>query len=471
MEWALKNPNNQSRNVECYRLIRKWAKLDKNSPRFFIGKVEDHTLRSPLLLGYLSEAKDFDTGDYPEIADWMITIEGTPFIAKEGSFFPLFLSTWFDKDIPGGLNWIQKQKTSNENEAIFKGNVVASLLVGENPFTSGRFNKNTEPISATDSSQNIPSQLSSSQSEDVNPWFTNITEQKIRGDYAVIIWKAFLGALVLFGVWKTWVVLKTRDIPVPIKGALVFLNLFIFLSIIAGTDEAIISKHSILTQTTVLEASAGCFGILFIFSYYFLFSNQCAAGSRAMPIFGASLTILGIAGIVVAVFFKGDFAASIGVLVLGAIPLLASLPKRSRDFRKFSREKRKTVPRFLLISGAIVLGVFVFAVGGDVIKNIQQNPKFALQLALISPFGMAFYLGPIYWSLRWGDALGLRLYQFALLLVACFSAFCGFGFLKSGNPFSKSYLFFIGFLVFFIPFLLTFHRSVRKWSKELRPIF
>ena len=182
-----------------------------------------------------------------------------------------------------------------------------------------------------------------------------------------------------------------------------------------------------------------------------------------MLVFFGFLTLAGAIFIPVSIFYKGDTIRALGMFAVGIPPLILSLFPSSSSFRKLAKVKKVQLPRLLLLSGFIILSVFIFYLGRDSVSYPT--------ITLMALGGLPLIFGPFYWALLWGDSLALRYYQFLLSLFLVLEFLYISVSLKHGLAWTSLISHFIGLAVCVISLALTFHSSVRTWSKQLRPVF
>lgn len=472
LDWALKNPNKGTRDIECYRLTRKWAKANKEEPRQYIFQIKESELRFPLLMGYIKESSDYPTSEFPVIADWMMTIEKSPFLMGKGGLFTLFLSSWIDKDCAGALEWIQKIPSTSFEEGNAKGNIVASLMAGENPFTSGRFRAPNNQPSATDSSkenENVPSLNLKKLNDDGGIPIMRPLYIEVRGDLAWNVWLSFMAALTFFGVFKIWKLIRASSFPKSVRLGVSIFSIMFLLSFIFGVYP-ILPKENISTKVQVIYIVAYCISMILMTVCFWIIANQAARGSRVLLVIGVLLTLLGLVGASVACLKKGNVAYYVGSLLWGAPILFCALRKSSRDYRIQARSKKTHIPQMLLFSIVGLIGFFVFYLIKDVLNLLETNRGLALKLAWMCPLGIVLYIGPILWGLRWGDKATFNLYRFivagvtAVVIAGLYASFSNLSVLwMSVNIFLS--------LLFLTPAVFVFLPSVRNWAKNLKPAF
>ena len=472
LDWAIKNPNKGIRDIESYRITRKWAKANIEEPRKYISQIRDHLLRLPLLVGYISESGDYPTSEFPSVADWMLSIEKSPFIIIKGDLFPLFLSTWIDKDRAGALMWLQKVPTHSQSEGTVKGNFVASLLAGENPFTSGRFRVPDNQDSTTDMSKKTENAAGFN--------FTKLDDEKVmpimkplyfevRGDRASNIMLSVLVALTFFNGFKIWKLSRASFIPKSVRFGVGILSLCCLLSLPLGIYP-LFSKENICTKVQVIYLGAYCFSVTLITILFWLIPNQAARGSRVLFIIGLLFTLLGVVGIPVALLKSGNLPYALSCLLWGVPILLCTLRKASREYRIQARTKKVRIPKMLLLS---ILSLFVslaFYIVRDIYNLLETNRSMALQFAWMLPLGAIFYGAPLLWALSWGDKTTLNLYRSLLIL---FSVYVLGGLFASFSDPSLIRIFInvVLSILFLSPVVFVFLPSVRNWAKNLKPAF
>lgn len=412
-----------------------------------------------------------------KVADWLLEFEPCPFENKTTNYFNYLLKTWGKADRKSCLEWVRGAPTKSSDQAALKAVIIANLLAGDDPFLSGKipalnygagssFNEFQNKISASGTKTALPQKRLKVARKDNNQWSPRILHKTVRGDRALLIFRILFGAIAILGIIKTWTLLRSRLIPLPIRISLSCFHLLFYCPLLFGMTQ-VIEKYSSASEATAFEVAATCFAMCFTAGYYFLFTNQCAAGSRAFLVFGILFTCLGIAGIGVAILHNGNLPKSIGVLLLGLFPLLGSLPKSSKEFRKRSRLLKQSVPCHLIYSAVPVLAIYIYEVGGDIIQNIGSNSKLSLYMVFMFLPALFIWFWPIYWGLRWRDGFALRLYQLLLVATLIMTTVI----LPSSGvakPVGTVDLILLAG-AFFISIALTFHSSVRKWAQGLRP--
>jgi len=479
LQKAMKLKNSSSRSNTISIIGARLAEEDPSQLQLQIKRTQDLQDRGLLLYSLiLSSLKT--PGSCRKVADWLLQIEAWPFENKENSSFALLLSLWGKNDRKSCLEWVRNAPTQNTQQAALKGVVIANLMAGDDPFYSGRFqglqqgkvrsiNERYQKNISGDLNQTLTKGMLKEAQKKTNPWISRLTDSDIRGDRAIIIWKSLLLALCIFGLLQTWKFLRSGQIPLPLRFTLCFVQLIYYCSLIISIKH-ITENHNILTKTTVLELASTCLVMLLMTCYFLLFVNQIAAGSRVLLIFCALYTFHSGVGIANAILHKGDLAKSIGVMLFGLLPLLGALPKSCRDYRAKARSSRKAIPKYLLISEVIPLVVCVYFIGGVIMRNIQVNPKYALQIALVFFLVSAIYVGPFVWAFSWGDKMALRIYQLVLLVIVMFCVLWAVSSFKSGDLLAHFVPFVISLGACLITLILTFHSSVNKWTKDMRHV-
>ena len=436
---------------------------------------EDRNILLSTLLGTSLENPE----SCKKVADWLLEFEPCPFENKTTNYFNYLLKTWGKADRKSCLEWVRGAPTKSSDQAALKAVIIANLLAGDDPFLSGKipalnygagssFNESQNKKSASGTKNALPQKRLKVARRDNNQWSPRILRKTVRGDRALLITMICFGAIAVFGMIKAWTLLRSKLIPWPIRISLSYVHLVFYCSFIFGINQ-FTEKYSILSEATAVEVAATCFAMCLMAGYYFVFTNQCAAGSRAFLVFGILFTCIGIAGTGGAILHNSNPAQPIGVLLSGLFPLLGSLPTSSREFRKNSRVSKQSIPRHLIYSALPLLAICVYGVGGDIIKNIGSNSKLSLYMLFMFLPAITIWLGPIYWGLRWRDGFALRFYQILLLAVCLFSFFLIFGFFTSGLNIKVLIEYLFLSLSFCISLALTFHSSVRKWAQGLRP--
>ncbi len=289
-----------------------------------------------------------------------------------------------------------------------------------------------------------------------------IITKPIPGEYTRVIWMACLVSLIGFGIVKIWNLFRANSLAWPIKAASIYLAVF-FYSSFCLYQKAFYFGQITANWFHALDIFSTLFVMIMTVTMFWIFLNQCAAGSRAMLIVFGTLTLAGAIFIPLSIFHKGDTFYALGVFAVGLVPFVLSLFKSSKEFCRTAKEKMLPLPKYLKASGLIVLGVLACVIA----KDIVSYPAMAL-IALIS---LPFLAWPFYWALRWGDGLALRYYQFLLSLFAVLDFLYISVALKHGLGWLALISDFTGLAVCVISLALTFHPSVRTWSKQLRPVF
>jgi len=472
LDWAIKNPNKGIRDIECYRITRKWAKANMEEPRKYISQISDRLLRLPLLVGYISESEDYPTSEFPSIADWMLSMEKSPFSSVKGDVFPLFLSTWIDKDRAGALEWMQKVPTHSEAEGNTKGNFIASILGKENPFTSGRFLPPKKQATTTQPSKEneiVPSfNFTKLDDEKVMPMMKPLYFE-VRGDRALNIMLSVLVALTFFNGFKIWKLSRASFIPKSVRFGVGILSV-LFLTHFPLGVYPLFAKENILTKVQVIYIGAYCLSVIFLTACFWIIANQAARGSRVLLILGSLFVCLGAVGVPVAFIKKGDLASTLGLLFWGVPILFCTLRKASREYRIQARSKKTHIPKMLFFSILCLVGVIAFYVIRDIFNLLETNRSMALQLAWMLPLGAIFYGAPLLWALSWGDKTTLNLYRSLLIL---FSVYVLGGLFVSFSDSSLIRIFInvVLSILFLSPVVFVFLPSVRNWAKNLKPAF
>jgi len=472
LDWAIKNPNKGIRDIECYRITRKWAKANMEEPRKYISQISDRLLRLPLLVGYISESEDYPTSEFPSIADWMLSMEKSPFIIIKGDLFPLFLSTWIDKDRVGALMWLQKVPTHSQSEGTVKGNFVASLLAGENPFTSGRFLPPKKQATTNETSKEnevAPSfNFTKLDDEKVRPIMKPLYFE-IRGDRASNIMLSVLVALSFFNGIKIWKLSRASFIPKSVRFGVGILSLCFLLSLPLGIYPLFL-KENILTKVQVIYLGAYCFSMTLTTVCFWVIANQAARGSRVLFIIGLLFTLLGLVGVPVALLKTGNLPYALSCLLWGAPMLLCALRKTSREYRVQARINKVRIPKMFLFSIFSLFGSLAFYVVRDIYNLLETNRSMALQFAWMFPLGAIFYVAPFLWALGWGDKTTLNLYRSIIIL---FSAYVLGGlFVAFSDPsWIRIFINVLLSILFLSPAVFVFLPSVRSWAKDLKPAF
>ena len=472
LDWALKNPNKGTRDIECYRITRKWAKANKEEPRNYIFQIKESSLRFPMLMGYIKESSDYPISEFPVIADWMMTIEKSPFAMGKSGLFTLFLSGWIDKDRAGALEWIQKTPSTSFEEGNAKGNIVASLMAGENPFTSGRFRVSDKQLSATRVPQEKKSQPGLNTPKLSDDGVMSIMKPlyiEVSGDHASNIMLSVLFALTVFNGFKIWKLVRASFIPKSVRFGVSILSVMFLLSFLFGLYP-LIAKENISTEVQVIYIAAFSIVMILMTVCFWIIASQAARGSRVLLVIGLLLTLLGLVGVPVALFKSGNLPYALSCLLWGVPILLCALRRASRDYRIQARSKKTHIPKMLLFSIVGLIGFFVFYLIKDVLNLLQTNSSLALKLAWMCPLGIVLYIGPILWGLRWGDKATFNLYRFivagvtAVVIAGLYASFSNFSVIwMSVNIFLS--------LLFLTPAVFVFLPSVRNWAKNLKPAF
>lgn len=259
LDWATKNPNKQIRDQECYRLMKKWVTTDKDTPRAYISEVSDPQIRLPLWVGYLSDCK-LSYDEFPVVADWLLSLEASPFKDGEIGLFPNFLSKWINKDPKGALAWIKNAPTFDKQDGAAKGNIVASLMAGENPYTSKRFSKEEKGKTIKETIAEILSGSAMATTPSAMP------SKPVSKDVAQLVWSGVLVLLIAFSIRKTFQI-AVCDAPLWTVKTPLILTVFIFLfSGLLGLHQSV-AKTCISVEGSVLELAASCFSSMFIVGY------------------------------------------------------------------------------------------------------------------------------------------------------------------------------------------------------------
>ena len=292
--------------------------------------------------------------------------------------------------------------------------------------------------------------------------FLKIMDSNVRKSKAEIIWAGFICGMFAFGLTKLWGLVVKSSAPWPIKASLIFLAfvfhlLFYFDQSKSWANQLQSDGISLMEITSVLLQMS-----LVVISYW-IFSNQCAAGSRVLLVYGVLFTGLGAFGLVFSIFQSGNPVYSLQTLILGLVPLVSSLLKSSKAFRKKARMSKSKLPKMLVVSLAIASLVLICGTG----KDILSSPAIVLINLLV---GLPLFVGSFYWALRWGDKLALRLYQGSLGVGALFALFNMASLFKTQAAFISQVEYLIYALVFMIPLALTFHSGVRTWGKYRPPV-
>jgi len=478
LQKAMKLKTGEARNTIITLIAFGLAEKDPGQLQVQIKSTKDPEDRN-FLLSILLRTSLENPESCRKVADWLLEIEPCPFQRKETNYFFYLLKTWGNADRKSCLEWVRSAPTTDSDQAVFKAVVIANLLAGDDPFLSGKipapnngtgssFNEFQNKNSASGSKNAFPQKKLKVARKDSNQWSPRILHKPVRGDRALLIIRIFFGAIAVLGIIKAWTLLRSKLIPWPIRISLSYVHLVFYCSFIFAIIQ-ITEKYSILSEATAVEVAATCFAMCLMAGYYFVCTNQCAAGSRAFLVFGILFTCIGIAGTGGAILHNSNPAQPIGVLLSGLFPLLGSLPKSSREFRKNSRVSKQSIPRHLIYSALPLLAICVYGVGGDIIKNIGSNSKLSLYMLFMFLPAITIWLGPIYWGLRWRDGFALRFYQILLLAVCLFSFFLIFGFFTSGLNIKVLIEYLFLSLSFCVSLALTFHSSVRKWAQGLRP--
>ena len=470
LDWAIKNPNKGIAKPECFRIAGKWAKANREKPRTYILKTKESDLRRDMILGYISECSSFPPSDFPAIADWMLSVERSPFSPVEGDIFPTFLSTWIDKDRAGALEWLQKVPIHSEAEGTTKGNFIASILGKENPFTSGRFGRfrgRDSQLSTTDSSKEnelVPGlNLKKLNVDGVIPSMKPLYIEVSRVGASNIM-LSVLVALTLFNGFKIWKLSRASLIPKTVRLGVSILSVMFLLSFIIGLYP-LIAKENISRKVQIIYIGAYCFSMILMTACFWIIANQAARGSRVLLVIGLLLTLLGLAGAPVAFLKKGNVAYYVSFLLWGAPILFCALKKASRDFRIQARSKKTQIPQMLYLSIICLVGVVAFYVIRDIFVLLKTDRTEALQIAWMFPLGIVLYVGPLLWALRWGDKVAFNLYRLFLTCVAVYVISLLYA------SFSNSSLIPTIINVVLTPAALVFLPSVRNWAKNLKPAF
>lgn len=472
LDWAIKNPNKGIAKPECFRIAREWAKANREKPRTYILKLKKSDLRHDMVLGYISECSSFPPSDFPAIANWMLSLEKSPFSSAKGDIFPTFLSTWIDKDRAGALEWIQKVSTHSEAEGTAKGNMVASVMAGENPFTSGRFRVSDKQLAATSVPQEKKSQpgLNTPKlSDDGGMSLMRPLYIEVSGDHASNIMLSVLVALTLLNGFKIWKLSRASLIPKTVRIGVSILSVMFLLSFILGLYP-LIAKENISRMVQIIYIGAYCFSMIFMTVFFWIIANQAARGSRVLLVIGLLLTLLGLAGAPVAFLKKGNVAYYVGFLLWGAPILFCALRKASRDFRMQARSKKTPIPQMLYLSIICLVGVVAFYVVRDIFVLLETDRTQALQMAWMCPLGIVLYVGPILWALRWGDKVAFNLYRLFLTCVAVYVISLLYA--SFSNPsLIPTIINGVLTILYLTPAVLVFLPSVRNWAKNLKPAF
>ena len=298
---------------------------------------------------------------------------------------------------------------------------------------------------------------------------SSIFSKPISKDTARIAWYLALIITVLFSMLKLSRLMGGVAPLWSLKMPLILINCIIVPLIWIYCWHGTFAKAFFLKEGSLHEIMWICFTLIIACGYQWIYVNQCASGSRAFLAQGILLTGMGLLGVSIAIINKGKLAFAAALLVIGLLNLVASLLKSAKEFRASARLLKQRVPIQLGLSILLVIALCAAYVAGDIINCIRTNWKLSLYMLLMFIPCISFFLVPIYWGCRWRDGLALRFYQL-LLLITLFGCFLIFPYSGVGKP--------VGTLetilatgVLCISIALTFHSSVRKWARELKPAF
>lgn len=298
---------------------------------------------------------------------------------------------------------------------------------------------------------------------------SSVFSKPISRNTATIAWYLALIITVLFSMLKLFRLMGGVAPLWTLKMPLIVINCIIAPLIWIYCWYGTFAKAFYLKEGSLYEIMWICFTLIIACGYQWIYVNQCASGSRAFLAQGILLTGMGLLGVSIATINKGKLALAVTLLAIGLLNLVPSLLKSAKEFRGSARLLKQGVPIQLGLSILLVIALCVAYVASDIINCIRTNWKLSLYMLLLFIPGICFFLVPIYWGCRWRDGLALRFYQLLLLIIlfGCFLIFPLSGVAKPVGTFEVI----LATGVLGISIALTFHSSVRKWARELKPAF
>jgi hypothetical protein len=296
---------------------------------------------------------------------------------------------------------------------------------------------------------------------------SSVLRKPITRDTARIVWYLALIIAVLFSMLKLFRLMEGSAPLWTLKVPLILINVIVHPLIWILSLHSDYAKAFYLKEGSAFELMWFCLISIIWLGLNWIYVNQCASGSRAFLAQGILLTGVGLLIVSTAILNKGELALAVTLLAIGLLNLVPSLLKSAKEFRGSARLLKQGVPIQLGLSILLVIAICVAYVAGDIINCIRTNWKLSLYLLLLFIPGLCFFLVPIYWGCRWRDGLALRFYQLLLLIIlfGCFLIFPLSGVAKPVGTFEVI----LATGVLGISIALTFHSSVRKWARELKP--
>jgi len=298
---------------------------------------------------------------------------------------------------------------------------------------------------------------------------SSVFSKPISRNTARIAWYLALIITALFSMLKLFRLMGGTAPLWTLKMPLILINCIIAPLIWIYCLYDTFAKAFYLKEGSLYEIIWICFTLIIACGYQWIYVNQCASGSRAFLAQGILLTGTGLLGVSVAIINKGKLSFAFVLLVVGLFTLIPSLLRSAKEFRVSARLLKQGIPIQLGFSILLVIAVCAAYVAGDIVAFIKTNWKYSLyQLLMFVPF-TCFLLVPIYWGWRWRDGLALRFYQLFLVTILIMATLI----LPSSGvakPVGAVDLILLAG-AFFISIALTFHSSVRKWARELKPAF
>ena len=298
---------------------------------------------------------------------------------------------------------------------------------------------------------------------------SSVFSKPISRNTARIAWYLALVITVLFSMLKLFRLMGGAAPLWTLKMPLIVINCVIAPLIWIYCWYGTFAKAFYLEEGSLYEIMWICFTLIIACGYQWIYVNQCASGSRAFLAQGILLTGTGLLGVSVAIINKGNLAFAVPLLVVGLFNLVPCLSKTAKEFCVSARLLKQGVPIQLGLSILLVIALCAAYVAGDIINFIKTNWKLSLYMLLMFIPCVSFFLVPVYWGCRWRDGLALRFYQLLLLitLFGCFLILPSSGVAKPVGTLETI----LAAGVLCISIALTFHSSVRKWARELKPAF
>jgi len=445
----------------------------------FIVQTKDPKDRSLMLSMFLFGSSK-DPQEYKKNADWLLQIKPWPFEKGENNPYPALLTLWAEKDGAGCLQWVRGAPIKNTQEAEIKATIIANLMAGNDPFLSGgkdlSSNEDNASLTEGENIRQADDETAVTKSQKTfGLWGAKISE----GLKSTLIVCLFMAGSIGWSFFKLKRIFLKQDIPRVIKITVCLMALYAF----AGVVFQYFVRVRAIGHPLLNVNFETVFGELFVYFIYaiilILLVNQTLKGSRVVSLIASFGIIWGVISFYLAFIWQKQnphmlatgtiFNPFLGLnyLLVGALFVWLFRNSKAKEFRAQKRSNKKGIPPIIWVSFLLLNGQLFF---GAIYSLYTQKSGGVLTFVFGAVLLLSLFWLPILSGLRWGDPFALRIFYFVCLIYLSFPLYFLFKNLTSSPlEISRSNLSYL--VAYLLACGILFLPSMRKWARELKPVF